>query len=198
MKILSKYKDYYDYLSGVWGEDPKLILDRRKGYPKPIGEKYQFQLDQSYKITLIICGRLIEGYRYQNKIYYGEELRQFANTENSRWNNIKYPHITIHDGLRNWYSKDNTYTLEPVEGYDEINQKYNCPILKKKGSDYIEYPKLEELDLASFIKAETIYKWLSEYLARELDNNLEKISDLTDVQKLENKGFDKVISFRKR
>ena len=198
MKILSKYKDYYDYISGIWGEDPKLILDRRKGQPKPIGEKYQFEKGQSYKITLIICGRLIEGYRYQNKIYYGEELKQFANIENSKWNNIKYPHITINDGLRNWYSKEYTYALEPVDGYNEINKKYNCPILKKNGSDYIEYPKLEELDLASFINAETLYKWLSEYLARELDNNLEKISDLTDIQKLENKGFDKVISFRKR
>lgn len=29
MKILSAYKDYYDYLTGIYGEDPLLVLDRR-------------------------------------------------------------------------------------------------------------------------------------------------------------------------
>ena len=27
MKIISKYKDYYDYLQGIYGVDEKLILD---------------------------------------------------------------------------------------------------------------------------------------------------------------------------
>ena len=30
MKIISKYKDVYDYLTGIYGEDPLLILDRRE------------------------------------------------------------------------------------------------------------------------------------------------------------------------
>lgn len=25
MRILSKYKDYYDYLTGIYGEDPLLV-----------------------------------------------------------------------------------------------------------------------------------------------------------------------------
>lgn len=29
MKIISKYKDYYDYLQGIYGVDEKLVLDRR-------------------------------------------------------------------------------------------------------------------------------------------------------------------------
>ena len=29
MKILGKYKDYYDYLQGVYGVDPLLTFDRR-------------------------------------------------------------------------------------------------------------------------------------------------------------------------
>ena len=33
MKIISKYKDYYDYLSGIYGEDPLKILDRREVDP---------------------------------------------------------------------------------------------------------------------------------------------------------------------
>ena len=33
MKIISKYKDYYDYLSGIYGEDPLKVLDRREVDP---------------------------------------------------------------------------------------------------------------------------------------------------------------------
>lgn len=32
MKIVSKFKDYYDYLSGVWGEDPLLTYVRKSEY----------------------------------------------------------------------------------------------------------------------------------------------------------------------
>ena len=28
MKIIGKYKDYYDYLQGVWGQDPKAVYAR--------------------------------------------------------------------------------------------------------------------------------------------------------------------------
>ena len=28
MKIIDKNKDYYDYLQGVWGQDPKAIYAR--------------------------------------------------------------------------------------------------------------------------------------------------------------------------
>jgi hypothetical protein len=197
MKILSKYKDYYDYLSGIWGEDPKLILDRRKGNPKPIGEKYDFQLKDTGKITLIICGKLIEGYRYQNKIYYGEDIKQFSNIDNSKWDGIDYPYTTIRIGGNGLRIKDTYYALELVGGYLDINKKYNCPILIKSGREkWDEYPKLEELNLGSFIDAETIYSWLQEYLAKEVDEQQNIIPNLTDVQKLENKGFNKKTSFR--
>lgn len=32
MKIISKNKDFYDYLVGIYGEDDKLVYDRRKTY----------------------------------------------------------------------------------------------------------------------------------------------------------------------
>lgn len=196
MKILSKYKDYYDYLTGIWGEDPKLILDRRDGNPKPLGEKYDFEKDKSYKITLIICGRMIEGYRFQNKIYYGQDLIRFKTDENNKWDGIDYPYITIReDGRR--YSKNDYYALEPIDGYININKKYNCPILiKHSTNNYSKFPKLEELNLGSFIDAEKIYIWIQEYLSKQLDESLEQVPFLTDVQKLENKGFDKRLSFR--
>lgn len=34
MKIISKFKDYYDYLVGIYGEDPLLVFDRRENNPQ--------------------------------------------------------------------------------------------------------------------------------------------------------------------
>ena len=55
MKIISKYKDYYDYLVGTYGEDPKLILDRREGF---ILSKDSTEC----KYQLYICGKIIDIY----------------------------------------------------------------------------------------------------------------------------------------
>ncbi len=195
MYILSKYKDYYDYLTGIYGVDPKLILDRREGYSGPI-DRYQHELNKEYKITLVICGRRIEGYRYQNKIYYGQDLIQFKNHENSKWDGIQYDYITIRK--ENYSRHYNTkLALEPIEGFDIINKQHDCPILIENGlNNYDKFPKLEELNLASFIPAEQLYQWLSQWLAQQIDDQQNIKSNLTDVEKLENKGFDKIKSFR--
>lgn len=197
MYILSKYKDYYDYLTGIYGVDPKLILDRREGFIHEIG-KYEYQSKESYKINLIICGRRIEGYRYQNKIYYGQDLIQFKNKENSKsiFRKVNYPHITIEkEKFRGKYEVQ--LALEPIEGFDIINKQYNCPILIEKGlNNYEKFPKLEELNLASFIPAEQLYQWLSQWLAHQIDEQQNIKSNLTNIEKIENKGFDKIKSFR--
>jgi hypothetical protein len=35
MRIISKFKDYYDYIQGIYGVDEKLILDRTTFYKMP-------------------------------------------------------------------------------------------------------------------------------------------------------------------
>ncbi len=195
MKIITKYKDYYDYLTGIYGVDPKLVLDRREGYSSPVLD-YSSEREREYKITLVICGRRIEGYRYQNKIYYGQDLIQFKNTENVKYPIVNYPHITIERG-RYRGSYDTRLALEPIPGFDIINKQYDCPILIESGlNNYNKFPKLEDLHLASFIPAEQLYGWLSQWLAQQIDEQQNIKNTLTDVEKLENKGFHKVTSFR--
>jgi len=200
MLIISKYKDYYDYLTGIYGVDPKLILDRREGYSNPI-DRYKSDLDKEHKITLVICGRRIEGYRYQNKIYYGQDLIQFKNHENSKWDDIKWDYITIRKERYQNERRGSHYNiklaLQPVEGFDIINKQYNCPILIENGlNNYDKFPKLEELNLASFIPAEQLYGWINQWLAQQIDEQQNIKTNLTDVEKLENKGFHKITSFR--
>ena len=66
MKIISKYKDYYDFLLGKYGVDPKLVLDRRKG------GRLTETSPQSFKLA--ICGKLIDVFFDGEKCYCGDGL----------------------------------------------------------------------------------------------------------------------------
>lgn len=94
MKIISSYKDYYDYLQGIYGVDDKLILNRQEETPKtfmiddyivrgePAGklkgiQQYEFYSDFQV-VRFSIADYKVEGMTYQGKILYGEEL-EFLN-----------------------------------------------------------------------------------------------------------------------
>lgn len=72
MKIISKFKDYYDVLSGVYGSDPKIRLDRAQELPREVvqrvagGDMLQvIKIDHYYETRW--SKDSIEGYCYRNK-----------------------------------------------------------------------------------------------------------------------------------
>ena len=80
MKIISKFKDYYDYLQGVWGMDEKLALDRTDYSSTP-----DYTTNTSMVIDLVrfyVCGVVVEGVYYQEKankpgeFLYGEQIEK--------------------------------------------------------------------------------------------------------------------------
>lgn len=86
MKIIDKKskKDYYDYLIGIYGEDPMIVLDRREcvNMNDILGWNFPNQ-EENKRINLFIGGYKIEGFlagikspHYNGgKIYYGENLK---------------------------------------------------------------------------------------------------------------------------
>lgn len=71
MKIISKFKDYYDYLVGIYGEDSNLVLDRRKT------DKIDVSCLNDTIIEFYIGGYKIQGFAHDSKIYYGDDIKQF-------------------------------------------------------------------------------------------------------------------------
>jgi hypothetical protein len=70
MKILSKYKDYYDYLQGIWGMDEKLVLDRTDYTPTPdYTSNYPITSPIVSLIRFYICDMVVEGVYYQKKAW---------------------------------------------------------------------------------------------------------------------------------
>lgn len=199
MKIVSKYKDYYDYLSGIWGEDPKLVLDRRE-FTHP-----EFYSHHPVVIGLYICGKYIQGFWDGEQFYFGESLSKFgeihkphkwyfSRSEHEKGRYVTFEFQASHPMARN---ERHTVLVEPVEDYKNHNLKENCPILMYKGyNSFHRFPVLSRLNVNSILKPEVIYQMLVDWYS-ERNNEAEKRPDnQTDVQKLISKGFDKKESFR--
>jgi hypothetical protein len=191
MKILSKYKDYYDYLSGIYGEDPKLVLDRRSGGG--------FQdLTEDTKYYIFIGGFQVEGYYRDGKMYYGENLREIEVESGYRGYREESVFVVSDSSTKHsvWVS-----TIIKKDEKDH-NLKSMCPIILCRSTSYrdepqeiMNYPKLEDLQLGSFIDPMKVYQMISEWLAKRIDE-LELTTTTTNEQKIENKGFDRKTSFR--
>lgn len=197
MKIISKYKDYYDYLSGVWGEDPKLVLERTKEFVwnSP-------STRSKYVLTFVIGGNMVQLYYSGENYYFGKDLKQFD--ESTKWSK-KEGHYRVNigyiDGRQNYM-----YVVDGVKsGYEFLNDKYKCPILYNSESwycsditkeDFSTYPLLSSTPITKFVDATDVYRWIQEYLAKKVDQSQARQDNLSDVQRLVNKGFDKVTSFR--
>ncbi len=180
MKIISKYKDYYDYLVGTYGEDPKLILDRREGF---ILSKYSTEC----KYQLYICGKIIDIYYKDCNYYYGVEIKEFDNFEYSKWYK-KRDDIVMINRMK--------FNIFPYDDPDDINNKENCPIILKSGNMYTKFPRLIDMEFPRYMEADIIYQKLIDWYSNQIDKKLIIEDNLTDVDKLLNKGFDKIYSFR--
>lgn len=207
MIIIDGKKDYYDYLTGIYGVDPKLILDRRRGVESV----------NAHHSCIIICGRVVEIYEYKNEFYFGDRLDEILNLTRTKYFSVDYqlnrlienrkkasPVIVDFENLRY-----DDYRIVCKEIYDDpfnLNVKFECPIIKvdmrdfnRLGSkvDYCEsYINLKDMGLASIVTAEKIYSWLSTWLGEQVERRMETNIVSTDKQKLVNKGFDVKSSFR--
>lgn len=178
MKIISKYKDYYDYVAGIYGIDQTIVYERKvEGYNWLLKEAFNPDLSQSFptKSALIaICGTLYFCFIHEGKHYFGDDIMKVYNSLPSGY---KY--------LTNRHTQHLSKT--------EVNRDMNCPIVLISGYLYIKNIKLSDWQIASILPPEKIWVMISEFLTKE-----EVVIDTrTDIEKIEAKGFDKKKSFRK-
>ncbi len=191
MLILSTYKDFYDFLSGVWGADPKLILDRRK-HSQPDLSHIK---DNEYG-SLYICGDKYD-FAYKNgQFLYLSDLEKYykpAITWFGRLDNDACKKVTITNNNSNGIQ--HSICSEITIDKQEYNKANNCPIiLELNGNQSLFlFPKLSDLQFNKVMAPEEIYIKLSEWLSPK-----ENITDnRTNLEKIITHGFDKITSFRK-
>lgn len=215
MKIISNFRDYYDYLMGIYGQDPKIAYERiclslhkgkwiKSGIFKPYHllspERFEFYM-------LAIGGTCYCIFYYNNKFYIPtseiiEKSRQekwWSKTDTLKSELLKtfgkMPIDRIEEmRLLNGIHRSREFHLKKIK----LNETENCPVILFKydgitSTPEIKNPRLADFGIKSFIPAEAMYLMISDFLSRE-----KPIADKrTDIQKLESKGFDKKTSFRK-
>src|SRR5690606_33063676 len=123
MKILSRFKDYYDHLVGTFGEDPKLVLDRTKFTPKP------YTSQEGEILTFYIGNYKVQGYFKNGKINFANEIEQYSEpfhkffSFSNKYNEKEYYRLPG----RNYYAK--FILKQPQYLSDDICPTYkeNCP-----------------------------------------------------------------------
>lgn len=190
MKIISKYKDYYDYLVSKYGIDDKRVLDRTKFHPT----KELYHCSGVGKVYIYICDFKIEVLEIGTRRVCGHNLEKYGRLVSS--NTGDYYQIEGDRGLVN-VLKDPQLDLKL-----KPNTKHDCPILIATSgywhgsSDRLEFEKfpiLKDYDIPNILDPDTIWCMLVDWLSREkqIENKL------TDKEKIITHGFDKVTSFRK-
>lgn len=191
MKIISKHKDYFFYLKGIYGEDPLLILDVRKSFSIPY-------IPTDYTISILYIGDYeIQGMWKNGIIYYGKDIEQFALKPS------KY--LSFHDEKKyylipSWNEQRHQEILkEPINHGDNCpTWKENCPLLIDEYNDcYIHNPILKEYNVQKVFDAHKVWLILTEWLSKQLTKKepIQPVGD--DIVRLQAAGFDKKTSFRK-
>lgn len=200
MTIISKFKDYYDYLTGMWGIDPKAILDRSRYTKTPD------IIHEGDCVRFFICGFRVDGYFKEGRWHYGEDLYKFEREYKfSRWlHNIRSGDGEI--GSRTVSVPAYKDRFSPRQEYHTLNvdivrypylrcpnEKENTAILIQKGSKYFPNPILKDYNMGSLLPPESIYLMLTDWLLREV----EVPNTQTNKEKILAHGFDYKTSFRK-
>lgn len=197
MKIVSKHKEYYDYLQGVYGIDDKLVLDRTSYYKLP----YPLSNDKS---TIHIGETVVEVYWREDVPYIGEEAEKYSIVNKNSFG--VYP--SLHGMYNNTSHKD--YYFIPNGRYSFIRVlkqpldlkdksptwKEDCPILLETYQGFKKFPLLKEYNVSKKLSAEAIWMLLTQWLSKQIDKK-EKVPEMSDKSKILAAGFDLKTSFKK-
>ena len=173
MLIITKHKDYYDYLQGIYGVDNNKVYKREnylihQGWVEPLGGSYKTH-----------C------FAINNKTYFIYEIKSgfYVDKRPTKW--------------------DLSFMFrEPISEKTDINIKKRKPIVygRLRGNKYEWWsgdPIMQSFDFYKILTAEQMYIEVETFLGY-LKDHPEIPNKQTNVEKLESHGFDKKISFRHR
>lgn len=211
MLILGKYKDYYDYLCGIYGIDKDIVYDRteseilgkdfgvheefftkRKLYNdkhKTLIKRWVTNKKGNFTFAKVLTGLILTYVLEVGKTHYLFEVERYLDD----FDNV---HLDVQ--LVKVFDIDEKKSVAPISlipctyyygimsnekkiGYYQLKQEVKNPILK-------------DTYISSFIQPTEIYDKVYNYLISIREKPI--IDKRSDVDKLEGYGFDKKSSFR--
>lgn len=200
MKIISKYKDYYDFLSGIYGVDEKLILDRRESFHP----KY-------YKngIMVFTIGNInIDVLCLDGKFYCGEADMIKLGGEKIEYKNSNLINYRISYKDKDNYNKIDKISIcvtpEKLVRTNNRNDKYaiylNDTVAIQIDGKYehklCSYPRLEQYGIQKVLSPHEIWLELSSWLSQQVTKNEKQVPVGDDNVRILSAGFDLKTSFR--
>lgn len=224
MKIITKEKDYYDYVSKVYGEDEKIIFNRLREIDfsnfetldntHPDDDFKSIKIEESVPISSFpYCD-----YRKYRSIYYEAVvfcgipyLFRFVET----YNNEKYHERITPEYLkstRSRWSDSNLHNEIEVEHpfWINIHKKLNTPLFVFTGFEYVNYkkrsttsyinikkhiPLLKDYNFQDFMEPEQCWQFISQFISLHLISNDPPL-ELDNKERIVKAGFDLKTSFR--
>ena len=216
MKIIDSKKDYYDYLSGIYGIDDKIVFDRRNSSvlktneydvnfgcglyyfsderddDKPRKQEIRWIKDDTkrgwkYKKKKVLVGQLYYFVLEVGYYHYYFEIERYK--EDGIFNKNIY--------LLSEQKVDKKLSDEPlsiIPCYLTIKYSTNTNSWRYYTDRRCDNPILINTFIPKYIPSEDIWNRIYEYLSSLKD--IQVNDNRTDEQKLESAGFDKKTSFR--
>ena len=200
MKIISKYKDYYDYLQGIRGIDSKVVLDRSES---TYNKRYTMMSIHELNVLHIhICGLAYDGVYCSKKkrTFWGEQLSEVASeiTTYQGWDGVKNkmmdnPAPVAYIQPDKNYKERKMVFIEPRPS--NLNELTKCPIVEGYNlRNYTLYPHLKDFDFGSVLTPEEIWDQLYNWIVKMNEPSVQ--DNRTDEEKIKSNGFDTKTSFR--
>lgn len=201
MRIISKFKDYYDHVAYIGGPDPRVIYERKPFDTDLIVEHevsrfpYYWTKQGGYEFKwLVIAGRywllLRKGWEQKPfALLSEEEFPQFCSScydicmHGVEYFLGRYDHrlVTLSRAIR-----------APVFIINSINRKQGTLVVEK------QIPKLSEYPITKLISAEQMFQYIAYFMGNTLNVSPDVAPpvEIADKYKIEQAGFDLKTSFR--
>lgn len=216
MIIIDKRKDYYDYMQGVIGQDPKAVYDRRNAICITKGNMpYCFQpiippdIDGYMGIIYLFCGNIVYTFYFEN---FGKGvLSELLFSKRIKRTTTVPLRIAINTDI---WKEASSFNLKSRKYYNRAEMKKQIIRAEERRSEWKDYKKEDKIAKTSckrptewydnpilfsfplpIIPAEELFLNLQEFILSQNDKPI--LDNRTDKQKLEAAGFDSKTSFRK-
>lgn len=224
MNIIDKKKEFYDYLVSVYGIDKDIVLDRRDSYQNNVYNKMHSNRDAVDRYFVIEVGtnqylfhityKQNENFTYGMSMYHPDngfwvvDNIELVETYKSNTQIIEIQKDKFCGKWVNYYRKNKEdITTNSPTNYYSIGDRYI--FRKNKSGKYVftfddivrnsfrmnddKYVSINEF--SGHIPADEAYNAIYNFIIKKREPVI--MDNMTDVQKLESKGFDKKTSFRK-
>ncbi len=208
MKFISKFKDYYDYLQGIYGIDEKLIFDRRFK-EKIIRPTSHNGKEDPKQYAFCICNKRYVILQHADRFYYTlEEIKELAAILKKEGKILHTNPWRLSQTLDYEITKQGRYTKyleetlnenkwKEMNGLCAANSALRHPVLIRDTVKNIWKPNvlLEDYGFAARIPAEKMYQDISSFMSWMIDYPPIE-NNQTNKNKILSHGFDFKRSFR--